>query len=193
VISQSETDKRKDILDAALKLFVRYGFHATPTSKIALGAGVANGTLFHYFKTKDELIVSLYVHLKTQLSEYNIAGRLDEKAGLKEKYRWSYINATAWGLKNPDGFRFIQQFTASPFLSLIAPEVIKKQTAPVIMMIEEGIKGGVLRPAPAELIYAMLTNHIYGMNEYLIKNRLSAAKQKKLIDESFEMLWKMIT
>ena len=54
----NKLDKPEKILSTALKLFVAYGFHGTPTSKIASEAGVSNGTLFHYFKTKDELVVA---------------------------------------------------------------------------------------------------------------------------------------
>ena len=53
-------EKREKILAAALNLFVEFGFHGTPTSKIAQKAGVANGTLFHYFATKEELVVALF-------------------------------------------------------------------------------------------------------------------------------------
>ena len=57
-------DKREQILLAALKLFTEFGFHGTPTSKIAVEAGVSNGTLFHYFKTKEALILALYDYVK---------------------------------------------------------------------------------------------------------------------------------
>ena len=57
-------EKVDKILEAALQLFTSKGFHGTPTSEIAKTAGVANGTLFHYFKTKEELINNLYLHVK---------------------------------------------------------------------------------------------------------------------------------
>ncbi len=60
-------DKREKILKAALHLFVEFGFHGTPTSKIANKAGVANGTLFHYFATKEALIIALYIDIKQQM------------------------------------------------------------------------------------------------------------------------------
>ena len=49
-------EKKQSILDASLKLFVENGFHGTSTAEIAKTAEVATGTLFHYFKTKEELI-----------------------------------------------------------------------------------------------------------------------------------------
>jgi len=51
-------DKKQLILGTALKLFVEAGFHGTATSKIAAEANVANGTLFNYFRTKEELILT---------------------------------------------------------------------------------------------------------------------------------------
>lgn len=194
MISQSDTDKRDKILQAALKLFAEFGFHGTPTSKIAQAAGVANGTLFHYFSTKEELITSLYIHLKTQLSQFSAADVvLEQGAGVKEKSRWAYLNALHWALQNPDGFRFIQQFTNSPFLLLIAPEEVKKQTAPSLGLITEGITAGFIKPLPPEFIHTLVSSHIYGMNEFFLQAKLLPAQQEKLMQESFDMLWKMLT
>jgi DNA-binding transcriptional regulator YbjK len=49
-------DKRNAILDAATRLFAKRGLTAAPRSEISKQAGVAEGTLFTYFKTKDDLI-----------------------------------------------------------------------------------------------------------------------------------------
>jgi TetR/AcrR family fatty acid metabolism transcriptional regulator len=53
-------DKRERILDAAVRVFARKGFHATRVSEVAKAAGVADGTIYLYFKSKDELLVSLF-------------------------------------------------------------------------------------------------------------------------------------
>jgi len=53
-------DKRNAILDAATRLFAERGLTAAPTSEISKQAGIAEGTLFTYFKTKDDLINALY-------------------------------------------------------------------------------------------------------------------------------------
>jgi AcrR family transcriptional regulator len=52
--------KRKAILNAAVELFADKGIAHAPTSAISACAGVAEGTLFTYFKTKDELLNELY-------------------------------------------------------------------------------------------------------------------------------------
>src|SRR5580658_10791718 len=53
-------DKRERILDAAVRVFAKKGFYATRVSEVAKAAGVADGTIYLYFKSKDELLVSLF-------------------------------------------------------------------------------------------------------------------------------------
>jgi AcrR family transcriptional regulator len=51
--------RKETILEAATALFARKGFSATPTSAIAREAGVAEGLVFHYFKTKKEILLCI--------------------------------------------------------------------------------------------------------------------------------------
>ncbi|MBL8600972.1 MAG: TetR/AcrR family transcriptional regulator [Myxococcales bacterium] len=53
-------DKRERILRAAVKVFARKGFYASRVAEIAKAAGVADGTIYLYFKSKDELLTSLF-------------------------------------------------------------------------------------------------------------------------------------
>ncbi len=55
-----EGDKRERILRAATRVFARKGFYATKVSEVAKAAGVADGTIYLYFKSKDDLLVSLF-------------------------------------------------------------------------------------------------------------------------------------
>jgi TetR/AcrR family transcriptional regulator, fatty acid metabolism regulator protein len=54
-------DRRRAILDAAVKVFARQGFHACRVSDIADEAGVAYGLLYHYFPSKDEVLSTLFL------------------------------------------------------------------------------------------------------------------------------------
>ena len=62
-------DKRNAILDAATHVFAERGLTAAPTSEISKQAGVAEGTLFTYFKTKEDLINALYREIKLELAD----------------------------------------------------------------------------------------------------------------------------
>jgi AcrR family transcriptional regulator len=53
-------DKKRNILDAAIRVFARQGFHSTRVSDIADEAGVAYGLVYHYFSSKDEVLNELF-------------------------------------------------------------------------------------------------------------------------------------
>lgn len=54
-------DKRRVILDAAVRVFARQGFHTCRVSDIADEAGVAYGLVYHYFQSKDEVLDTLFL------------------------------------------------------------------------------------------------------------------------------------
>jgi len=58
--AQAAADKRRAILDAAVRVFARQGFHTCRVSDIADEAGVAYGLVYHYFASKDEILNTLF-------------------------------------------------------------------------------------------------------------------------------------
>jgi AcrR family transcriptional regulator len=61
VASKQALDKRRIILDAAVRVFAREGFHTCRVSDIADEAGVAYGLVYHYFKSKDQVLDTLFL------------------------------------------------------------------------------------------------------------------------------------
>ncbi len=58
--SRGGVDKRRVILDAAVKVFARQGFHSCRVSDVADEAGVAYGLVYHYFESKEEILDTLF-------------------------------------------------------------------------------------------------------------------------------------
>jgi AcrR family transcriptional regulator len=58
--SQAAVDKRRVILDAAIEVFAREGFHRCRVSDIAREANVAYGLVYHYFRSKDEVLNTIF-------------------------------------------------------------------------------------------------------------------------------------
>jgi TetR/AcrR family fatty acid metabolism transcriptional regulator len=58
---QAAADKRRQILDAAVRVFARQGFHQCRVSDIADEAGVAYGLVYHYFDSKEEVLDTLFL------------------------------------------------------------------------------------------------------------------------------------
>ena len=59
--ARASVDKRRIILDAAVRVFARQGFHTCRVSDIADEAGVAYGLVYHYFQSKDEVLDTLFL------------------------------------------------------------------------------------------------------------------------------------
>jgi AcrR family transcriptional regulator len=184
-------DKQAEILKAALRLFVENGFHGTPTSLIAKEAGVANGTLFHYFNTKEDLIVSLYVAIKKNLSAC-ITIHPDDTASLKDKLKYIYVMALKWGIDNTIEFRFVQQFISSPYLLKLAPEEIQQKNNMILMLFQQGIDEHIIKPIPVDLINTLVNSHLFGVSQYILQSQFSEAEQDKIINDSYELVWDMI-
>src|SRR5213593_4351016 len=65
--SNGGEDKRGLILHAAVRVFARKGFHASRVGDIAEEAGVAHGLLYHYFRSKDEVLETIFRETWTEL------------------------------------------------------------------------------------------------------------------------------
>src|SRR5438094_10626166 len=58
-MAEQTLDRRRELLDAAASVFARKGFHASRVGDIAEEAGVAHGLLYHYFRSKEELLETI--------------------------------------------------------------------------------------------------------------------------------------
>jgi AcrR family transcriptional regulator len=90
-------DKRNAILDAATDLFAERGLAAAPTTEISRRADVAEGTLFTYFETKDDLINSLYREIKLELADAMMSD-FPRKKNVRTRLRHVWDRYVTWGI-----------------------------------------------------------------------------------------------
>ncbi|MFQ5656186.1 MAG: TetR/AcrR family transcriptional regulator [Candidatus Methylomirabilales bacterium] len=62
--------KRKDILQAAMRVFARDGYHRAKIEAVAEEAGIGKGTVYEYFKSKTDLFLALHDHMLAELKSY---------------------------------------------------------------------------------------------------------------------------
>lgn len=192
MISQSKLEnKRERILLAARRLFVNQGFHNTPTSAIAREANVANGTLFHYFNTKEELINTLYKETKRSFFTITTAG-VDNEKNIKRKIRLLWYNTVKWALNRPQDFLFIQQYSNSPFISQLTQEDISEHIGFYFDLIDQGKGKGTLKDIPTDLMYQLTTYQIYGIINYLFQHK-EFQNNPTYLSMAFEFYWESIT
>ncbi|HEU4790877.1 MAG TPA: TetR/AcrR family transcriptional regulator [Flavobacterium sp.] len=184
-------DKKQLILGTALKLFVENGFHGTATSKIAVEANVANGTLFNYFSTKEELILSLYHSVVNEMDDF-IVERMESHSISKEAFRSLFFATVSWSLENPIHFQYLQQFIHSPYSKISNSKILNQEDHPLFVLIKNGIDIVLIKQMPVSFIYSLFTSQINGLYYYVTSYDFSNEKQLELIQDAFEMLWKMI-
>src|SRR6202161_3003419 len=183
-------DKRNAILDAATRLFAERGLTAAPTSEISKLAGVAEGSLFTYFKTKDDLINALYRELKLDLADAMMS-YFPRKKNIRTKLRHVWDRYVNWGIANPRQRKVLAQLTVSEAL---AKESRDARSAPFVgfqAMIRDAIEQRVFRnDVPVELISKSLAALVEATIDLTESNR---AKAKQYRDSGFQMFWAGIT
>ncbi|WP_274652750.1 TetR/AcrR family transcriptional regulator [Paenibacillus humicola] len=81
---------------------------AASTVRIARNAGVAEGTLFVYFPSKEDLLNQLFVYLKTDLMGF-VAADFPADAGIREQIHHLWSRFIDWGASNPDMRKALRQ------------------------------------------------------------------------------------
>ncbi len=120
-------------------------------------------------------------------------GKHHWRAAFKETIKKQYLASLFWALENRKEFRFMEQFNSSPFSSLIKSEEIEEQIKPYLDILNQGIAENIIKPIPLDMLFALINSHVYGINHYLITNQFPKTKEHQLINNSFDLLWKMIT
>ena len=102
-----DPDKRTAILDAALDLFVERGYYGTPVPLVAGRAGVGAGTIYRYFKSKEDLVNTLYRQVKQSLANFVLAG-VKQDVPAREIFRQLWFRLADFARKYPKGFAFLE-------------------------------------------------------------------------------------
>lgn len=184
-------DKRTAIMEAALKLFTERGFHGTSTAQISKEAGVATGTLFNYFPTKEDLINSLYFEVKGRLSR-SMGKGIETESTFQERLRRLWSNSINWGVDDQEEFLFVGQFCSSPYITKYTREEVMKEYIFLHNLVNEGIKTGEIKDFSPELTIAMFYQGNRAVVSLILDSNVALDKDK-LIEKGFQIIWNGLT
>jgi AcrR family transcriptional regulator len=171
MIAARETNreiKRKRILDAALKLFARKGFGATALEEVARRARLAKGTLYLYFKDKEDLYAQVVLDVFERL-EASVVERYERSTGVVAKLRAVAEAQILFFSRNRDVFRLFSllQTTEAALVHrrLFGPLMEKRRLLETFLteLVEEGKSQGVIRSDVGTL--AMVDSFIGMINQ----------------------------
>lgn len=150
------SDKKKAIFESTLDLIVEHGFHGTPMSLVAKTAGVAAGTIYHYFESKDELIVALYDYTKSRVVEVidkAISGNITHK----ERFLNIWRRLFEFYSRNIKVLDFYEQYVNSPYNRTKRPDFFRGQ---LFDFFQEGIDHKLIKPVRPEILIVITMNSI---------------------------------
>lgn len=179
-------EKEQKILNTALELFVKEGFHGTSTAEIARTAGVATGTLFHYFKTKEELINRLYLHTKESMFA-EIEGQYDDQKSLKDNIKGLWFKFVCFSIKNHYKFQFILTFHTSPYITSLTKEQLETQTEEMLGVYKKGKEKQEIKEISFELAMEYFWGNVVSTVNYFDKHPDKINEES--LNQAFELFW----
>jgi len=114
-VARKVVDKRSAIIEAAVTLFARKGFHGTAVPEIAELAGVATGSIYRYFETKEALVNAAILERKQAMFDA-FAAAASGGGELETRFRRTWRALVAFALAHPDDFRFFEMHHHESYL-----------------------------------------------------------------------------
>lgn len=179
-------DKRTVILKATMELITEHGFHATPMSMIARHAGVAAGTIYNYFPSKEVLINQLYGELKQKMGSA-LLQESKETGNIRERFFHFYRNLFEYFVQNPEEFMFLEQYANSPFISQGPQEENTQFHKPVVDFLKGGIALGILRSMEIELMTALVYGHVVAVAKLHLSGKLPITEER--LSQAVQSCW----
>jgi AcrR family transcriptional regulator len=181
-MTQPVQHTRETILAAALLVFHEQGVKVS-TAKIAVAAGVSNGSLFNHFPTKQALIDALYLSIKTDLAR--AAGDFDDAEPIDRRMRQVWDRWLGWAREHRDahhvGNLLHQAGLASPEAQLAGKVAI----AGPAQVLSDADALGIFVDLPLEHLAALIQDHL----DQALASELDDAQ----CDLAFHVLWNGIT
>jgi len=182
-------DKQDRILQTALGLFATKGL-AVPTAKIAKKAGVANGTLFNYFSTKQDLIDALYLNNKKEVAQLFLAGGADKTKSLRESSFVVWNSYVRWAINNPLKHKVMNLFKTAHVLS---PKVLAQAddiSKPLHELVQNGIKRGEVMNLGLDYWYQIKGAQLGVSIEQALGRKLKGKALEAHILTGFNIFWR---
>lgn len=154
-----QSEKRRDIMEAALELIAERGFHGAPMAEIADRAGVAAGTIYRYFESKDILIDELNRGLEETLLRMLSEG-YQEGNTVEERFLYMARELFRYFIAHPLHFRFMEQYSYSPYgiarrRARLTGAYDNHDQDIVRKTFEEGIRDSVLKDFPVVALFGL--------------------------------------
>lgn len=184
--NHKQTAKQKKIMEVAITSFAEKGYSNTSTSEIAKKAGVAEGTIFKHYGTKENLLLSIMVpFLKDfvpKMADDLFGELINDQCSFEDFLRALLTNRNAFLSENREIFQvFIKEiFYKEELRNELLPHVLEFGSHRLVKVIEIFKQRGDIKDIPNEVILKMLITVIGGMfiSNFVLLNKHSISEKE---------------
>jgi TetR/AcrR family fatty acid metabolism transcriptional regulator len=175
-----DPDKPQQIIDAAIRVFARHGYYNSRVSDIAREAGMASGTIYLYFKTKDDILVTMFREKMARWVEF-LRAAIAERPDVPAKIRRLVALHFTMLEDDPDLAEVVQVELRQghKFFRGASAHEITAYFALIGGVLEEGIAAGLFR---ADLPVKLATKMLFGAIDQVATSWVLGKRRYRLSD-----------
>lgn len=186
MVKLKDDKKVLQICSATLKLVAEKGLAGITMGDISAAAGIATGTLYVYFKSKDELINTLFAACRENAVEAYFR-KYDPAAPFKPGFRTIWTNIFRYRLHYFEESVFMEQCYHSPFINEATREQARQLAAPFYALMKRGQEEQLLKDMD---VTVMLTFMMGAVNELVRHIHYSGGGySRQLVQTTFDLCW----
>lgn len=184
-----DSDKRQAILSAALELFVERGYYGTAVPAVADRAGVGAGTIYRYFKSKEDLVNALYRQCKNLLAMHVLVG-IAPQAPPREQFHQLWSRLADFFRKNQQIFSFLELHHHVSYLDDESRAMEQRVLDLATSFVARLQAAKVVKPISADVIMAIVYWSFVGLGRCAQEGRLILSDENLAAAE--QCVWEAI-
>lgn len=178
------------VFKATLNLIRDFGFSGITMAKIAREASIATGTLYIYFKNKEELINALYQSIEKKSTARFLDGYNPEQP-FKVRLKKVWVNYLKNRIENYEESVFMEQYYHSPYITISQKKIAEEMRAPIHEIINSGKEEGLInKNIDTEMMFAAMIGFIREISYEHVGGRYILNTER--INAAFDLNWQMI-
>lgn len=184
-----DDNKVKSIHDSAMKLVIKTGFLGLRMADVAKEAGMATGTLYIYYKSKEALINDVFLETKKEVV-INLLNPKHQSDTFFISFKNMWVSYFKFCFENPEKMLFCEQFLYSGYIPKELIEEVELMFEPVHQTLRDAQVNGLVKQIDINILIAQMHGAIHEIVKVLMKQNKKIGTNQ--LQRCFDMAWDSI-
>jgi len=185
--------KHEKIIKAVFTVTGSHGLAGINIAAISNAAGVGTGTLYTYFKNKEEVIQSAYSSVEDKMTQ-KMYEHFDIQIPVKQSLKKIYVNMLNYRLNHYNETVFIDQYIQSNYIQLNFSKQMAEfehQNKPLYDLLKKGQDEGIIKLQAPIVLISFFDGAVRSCSNGIVQKLFPLTQQ--IIDDCFDFVWKGVT